>query len=184
VIRIEPLDKHEGFEFTDETRGDVIPKEFKKPIEQGIVDSTRSGVLGGYPVVGVRAVLVDGSWHEEDSTDIAFRAAGSIAFRNAMNQADPVLLEPIIDVEIVVPEQYLGEVIADLSCRRGRVVGTTIRADGHVVAAVVPLAEMFGYATKLRSLTQGRALYSTQFSCYAPVPRGESDKLLAGASWG
>jgi elongation factor G len=137
-----------------------------------------NGVIAGFPMMGVKATLLDGSYHEVDSSDIAFRAAGSIAFRNAASKAVPRLLEPIMDVEVVLPEEYMGEVIADLTSRRGKIAGMFSRSDARIVAATVPLAEMFGYATRLRSLTQGRAVYTMQFSRYSPLPEAIEEQLV------
>jgi elongation factor G len=136
-----------------------------------------AGVVAGYPLVDIRATLIDGSYHEVDSSELAFRIAGSMALREGVTKADPVLLEPIVDVEVVVPEDYLGEVMGDLNARRGRIRGIIPRKDAQVVAASVPLAEMFGYATALRSLTQGRAIYTMQFSRYEPVPESLLESL-------
>lgn len=170
VLEIEPLPRGAGFEFVDRTTGGVVPKEFHKAIEQGTREAMESGVLAGYPVIDVRATLVDGSYHEVDSSELAFKIAGSLAFKDAAQRAQPVLLEPIMKVEVTTPEAYLGDVLSDLNARRGRIQAMEERAGMRVVTALVPLAEMFGYATDLRSMTQGRASYTMEFSHYEEVP--------------
>ncbi len=180
-IRVEPL-RGGGFEFVNEIRDGQIPKEFIPAVKSGVESALENGILAGYPMVDVRVTLLSGSHHDVDSTDIAFRAAGSIALREAATKATAVLLEPIVQVEVVVPEQYVGEVIADLSARGGRIEGTRMRSDARIVDAAVPLGRMFGYATALRSLSQGRAVYTTQFSHYAEVSREKQEKILSG--WG
>ncbi|MEW6686431.1 MAG: elongation factor G [Candidatus Edwardsbacteria bacterium] len=170
-LRLEPIPLVKGFEFTSEIVGGTIPKEFIPAVEKGVREARENGVVAGYPVIGFRATLFDGSYHEVDSSDIAFKIAGSIAFQEAMKKGEPALLEPIMEVEVVTPEAYLGEVIGDLSARRGKIMGITHRKDSQVIAALVPLAEMFGYATCLRSLTQGRAIYTMEFSRYEEVPK-------------
>jgi elongation factor G len=177
VIEIE--NNAEGDEFVFENRivGGTVPREYIPAVEAGIKDAMTAGILAGYPVVGVKAALLDGSYHEVDSSEIAFRMAGSIAARDAMRRAVPVVLEPIMDVEVVVPEEYMGDVMADLNSRRGKVGGMFRRSDAQVIAARVPLAEMFGYATTLRSLTQGRAVYTMQFARYEKLPKDVSDQL-------
>jgi elongation factor G len=171
----------EGDEFVFENRivGGAVPREYIPAVEAGVKDALTAGILAGYPVVGVRAALLDGSYHEVDSSEIAFRMAGSIAAREAMRKAVPVVLEPIMDVEVVVPEEYMGDVMADLNSRRGKVGGMFRRSDAQVIAARVPLAEMFGYATTLRSLTQGRAVYTMQFARYEKLPKDVSDQLAS-----
>jgi len=170
VVEIEPLPRGAGFEFVDRTTGGVVPKEFHKAIEQGIREAMETGVLAGYPVIDVRVTLVDGSYHEVDSSELAFKIAGSLAFKDAAQRAQPVLLEPIMKVEVTTPEAYLGDVLSDLNARRGRIQAMEERAGMRVVVALVPLAEMFGYATDLRSMTQGRASYTMEFSHYEEVP--------------
>jgi elongation factor G len=170
VVEIEPLPRGAGFEFVDRTTGGVVPKEFHRAIEQGIREAMETGVLAGYPVIDVRATLVDGSYHEVDSSELAFKIAGSLAFKDAAQRAQPVLLEPIMKVEVTTPEAYLGDVLSDLNARRGRIQAMEERAGMRVVVALVPLAEMFGYATDLRSMTQGRASYTMEFSHYEEVP--------------
>lgn len=178
LVALEPL-KSGRFEFENRIVGGKIPREFISPIERGLKDSMENGVIAGFPMTGVKAILLDGSYHEVDSSDLAFRAAGAIAFREAAKQAKPRLLEPIMNVEVVVPEEYMGEVIGDLTSRRGKIGGMFNRSDARVVAASVPLAEMFGYATELRSLTQGRAVYTMQFSRYEPLPDNLEAQLVS-----
>ncbi|MDZ7288827.1 MAG: elongation factor G [candidate division KSB1 bacterium] len=177
VIEIEPSEPGKGFEFESKIVGGVIPKEYIKPTMEGIRQAMQTGVLAGYPMVDIKATLLDGSYHEVDSSEMAFKIAGSMAFKEAAKKAEPVLLEPLMDVEVVVPEEYLGQVMGDLNSRRGRIRGFVPRRDAQVVAASVPLGEMFGYATTLRSLTQGRAIYTMQFSHYAPVPQALAESL-------
>jgi len=169
-INLEPLPSGEGFVFEDKIVGGVIPKEFISPVEAGIKEALETGVYAGYPMVDLKVTLVDGSYHEVDSSEMAFKIAGSIAFKDAAKKADPVLLEPIMKVEVITPEEYMGDVMGDLNGRRGRIEGMTSRAAARIVKANVPLAEMFGYATDLRSKTQGRATYVMQFSHYSEVP--------------
>jgi elongation factor G len=181
-IRIEPLTDG-GVEFESRVSDGEIPKEFVPSVESGILSALENGIIAGYPVVNVRVTLLGGSYHEVDSSDIAFKAAGSIALREAAMKARPTLLWPIVSVEVVSPEQFVGEVIADLNARGGRIEGTRMRSDSRVVDATVPLGKMFGYATALRSLTQGRAVYTTQFSHYGEVPRERQEQILAGWGW-
>ncbi len=177
-IRIRPTDEAE-FVFHDMITGGSIPREFIKPIEEGIREAMENGPLAGYPVSGIEIDLYDGSYHDVDSSEIAFKIAGSLAFKEGARAAIPVLLEPVMDVEVVTPEEYMGEVIGDLNSRRGRVQNMVSRAGAQVIAARVPLAEMFGYATDLRSLTQGRANYSMQFNNYESAPQSVSDAVVA-----
>ncbi len=159
-IRLEPNEPGKGYEFVNEVVGGVIPKEFIKPVDQGIKEAMEGGVLAGYEMVDVKATLYDGSYHDVDSNEMAFKIAGSMAFKEAARKASPVLLEPVMSVEVVVPEEYMGTIIGDLSSRRGRIEGIEHRAGSQVIKAMVPLAEMFGYATNMRSNTQGRATFS------------------------
>lgn len=176
-IEIEP-NRGKGYEFIDAIVGGVIPKEFIPAVDQGIREAMQNGIIAGYPVVDVKVTLFDGSYHEVDSSDLAFKIAASIAFKEAAKQAEPVLLEPIMEVEVVTPDGYLGDVIGDLNSRRGRIEGINMRKDGQVVKALVPLAEMFGYATRLRSITQGRAIYTMQFHHYEEVPQQIADMII------
>jgi elongation factor G len=178
-IRIEPLGKGAGFEFVDATKGGVIPRQFIPAVEDGIVEAMESGVLAGYPMVDIKATLLDGKYHEVDSSELAFKIAGSLAFREAAQKADAVLLEPVMAVEVVTPQEFMGEVIGDLNSRRGRILDMESRAGAQVIDARVPLASMFGYATRLRSITQGRATYTMQFAAYEPVPHQIYQELTA-----
>jgi elongation factor G len=177
-IEVAPNEKGKGFAFENAIVGGVIPREYIKPIEQGIAESMRNGVLAGYPVEDVMVKLFDGSFHEVDSSEMAFKIAGSIAFKNAARKADPVILEPIMAVEVVTPEEYMGDVIGDLNSRRGKISGMTPRKDAQVIKAAVPLSEMFGYSTILRSMTQGRAIYTMEISHYDEVPRSIADQII------
>jgi elongation factor G len=183
TLRVEPLGEGGGFEFVDETKDGVIPREFIPAVEDGVRSAVDNGILVGYSMIDIRVVLTGGEYHDVDSTDIAFRASGSIAFRAAAEKASPVLLEPVVELEVVVPEQYVGEVIADLNARGGRIEGTSLRGESRVVDATVPLGRTFGYATALRSLTQGRGIYTTQFSHYAEVPREKFEKIMKDWGW-
>jgi elongation factor G len=178
VINLEPAGQGAGFVFEDKIVGGVIPREFIGPVEDGIAEALENGVLAGYPVVDVKVELTDGSYHDVDSSEMAFKIAGSMAFKEAARAAKPVLLEPIMDVEVVVPGDYLGDVMGDLSSRRGKIGGMTQRGEAHVIGASVPLAEMFGYSTTLRSMSQGRAVYSMQFSHYEEVPKSKADEII------
>jgi elongation factor G len=178
VINLEPTEPGAGFIFEDKIVGGVIPREFIKPVEAGIKEALENGVLAGYPVVDVKATLVYGSYHDVDSSEMAFKIAGSMAFKEAARQARPIILEPIMEVEVVAPSDYLGDVIGDLSSRRGKIGGMTQRGDAQVVAADVPLAEMFGYSTTLRSMSQGRAVYSMQFDHYEEVPKSVAEEII------
>ena len=179
VFEIEPIEGGK-FEFEDRIVGGVIPKEFITAVEKGLEEAIQSGVLGGYPVIGVKVALVDGSYHEVDSSEMAFKIAASMGFKEAMKKADPVLMEPVMLVEVVTPEEYLGDVIGDLSSRRGRIDGMEMKANARMVRAFVPLVGMFGYATDLRSKTSGRANYSMQFDHYEQTPAEISEKILQG----
>ncbi|GAB6066477.1 elongation factor G [Aquifex pyrophilus] len=178
IIEIEPLPRGKGFEFIDDIHGGVIPKEFIPSVEKGVKEAMQNGILAGYPVVDVRVRLFDGSYHEVDSSDIAFQVAGSLAFKDAAKKADPVLLEPIMEVEVETPEDYVGDVIGDLNSRRGKIMGMENKGNITVVKAHVPLAEMFGYATTLRSLTQGRGTFIMRFSHYDEVPQHIAEKII------
>jgi elongation factor G len=178
-LRIEPMEKGAGFEFVDGTKGDAIPRNFIKPIENGIKEAMDNGVLAGYPMVDLRATLLDGKSHDVDSSELAFKIAGSIAFKEACERAEAVLLEPVMDVEVVTPQEFMGEVIGDLNSRRGKILDMESRAGAQVIEARVPLATMFGYATRLRSITQGRANYTMQFGAYEQVPQNIFQELMA-----
>ena len=181
VLRVEPLGRGKGFEFVDAIKGGVVPREYIPAVEKGVREATERGILAGYPMVDVRVTLLDGSYHEVDSSEIAFKIAASIAFQEAAKRADPVILEPIMMVEVVVPEEFSGSVFGDLNGRRGKIQGMEMRGGVQVIRATVPLAEMFGYATDLRSMTQGRATYTMQFSHYEPVPQAISQEITAKA---
>ena len=178
-IVLAPRKAGEGFEFVNEIVGGAIPREFIKPIEEGIREAMSAGVLAGYPVDDVSVTLADGSFHEVDSSELAFKIAGSLAFKDAARRAAPVLLEPVMRVEVVVPEEYMGDVIADLTGRRGRIVSMEARGGTQIVNSRVPLSEMFGYATDLRSRTQGRATYTMHFDRYEQAPQAVSDEIVA-----
>jgi len=181
VINFEPTPPGGGFVFEDKIVGGVIPREFIKPVEAGIREALENGVLAGYPMVDVKATLVFGSYHDVDSSEMAFKIAGSMAVKEAARMAHPVLLEPVMEVEVVSPSDFLGDVIGDLSSRRGKIGGMTQRGDAQVVAADVPLAEMFGYSTTLRSMTQGRAVYTMQFDHYEEVPKNIAEQIISKA---
>ena len=178
-IRLEPNEAGKGYEFVNEIVGGVVPKEYIKPIDQGMQEAMEGGVLAGYPMVDVKATLYDGSYHEVDSNEMAFKIAGSMAFKEAARKASPVILEPVMAVEVVVPEDFAGAIMGDLSSRRGRIEGMEHRAGSQVIKAIVPLAEMFGYATHMRSSTQGRATYSMHFARYEEAPRSVSEEIIA-----
>jgi elongation factor G len=178
-IRLEPNLPGKGYEFINDVVGGVIPKEFIKPVDQGIKEAMEGGVLAGYEMVDVKVTLYDGSYHDVDSNEMAFKIAGSMAFKEAARKASPVLLEPVMSVEVVVPEEYMGTIIGDLSSRRGRIEGIEHRAGSQVIKAMVPLAEMFGYATNMRSSTQGRATFSMHFSRYEEAPRAVAEEIVA-----
>jgi len=178
-LRIEPLEKGGGFEFVDGTKGGSIPGNFIPSVEDGVKEAMENGMLAGYPMVDIRATVTDGKYHEVDSSEIAFRIAGAMAFKEACEKASPVLLEPVMDVEVVTPQEFMGDVIGDLNSRRGKILDMEGRAGAQVIEARVPLANMFGYATRLRSMTQGRANYTMQFGAYEPVPQNIFEELTA-----
>ena len=181
TIEIEPLEPGSGFVFENAIVGGVIPKEYIPAVEKGIEEALRNGIVAGYPMVDLKVSLTDGSYHDVDSSEMAFKIAGSIAFKEACAKAKPRLLEPIFDVEVVVPDEYMGDIIGDLSSRRGRIGGMFQRGTARVIAASVPLAEMFGYANRMRSISQGRAVYSMQFSRYETLPSAVADEIVAKA---
>jgi len=183
-IRLEPQEPGKGYEFENEIVGGVVPREYIKPVDQGIQEAMEGCVLAGYPVVDVKVALYDGSYHEVDSNEMAFKIAGSMAFKEAARRASPVLLEPVMAVEVVTPEDFAGTIMGDLSSRRGRIEGMEHRAGSQVIKAIVPLAEMFGYATHMRSSTQGRAEYSMHFARYEEVPRSVADEIIGKAQGG
>ena len=178
-IRLEPQPPGTGYEFVNEIVGGVVPKEYIKPVDQGIREAMEGGVLAGYEMVDIKASLYDGSYHDVDSSEIAFKIAGSMAFKEAARKASPVLLEPVMAVEVVVPEDFAGAIMGDLSSRRGRIEGMEHRAGSQVIKSIVPLAEMFGYATHMRSSTQGRATYSMHFARYEEAPRSVAEEIIA-----
>jgi elongation factor G len=178
VVKFEPNEYGKGYEFEDKTRGGVIPREYIKSIEDGIEEAMATGEVAGYPVVDVRATLLDGSYHEVDSSEMAFRIAASKAFRDAAKKANPILLEPVMEVEVVAPDEYMGDVIGDLNSRRGKVSSVDLRNKNRIIKSEVPLSEMFGYATDLRSKTQGRATFSMQFKKYEPIPGRIADEII------
>ncbi len=177
-IKMEPKERGTGYEFVNQIVGGVIPKEYIPAVDAGIQEAMLNGILGGYPVLDVKVTLYDGSYHEVDSSEMAFKIAGSMAFKEGMKKGNPVLLEPIMKVEVVVPEEYMGDVMGDINSRRGRVEGMESRSGAQVIRGYVPLAEMFGYATDLRSKTQGRGTYTMQFSHYEPAPNSVAEKVL------
>ena len=177
-LKVEPMERGKGFEFVNDVVGGSIPREFVNPVQKGVEEALSSGVLGGYPVVDVKVSLYDGSYHDVDSSELAFKIAGAMGLRAGLGQASPVLLEPIMKVEVDTPEEYLGYVIGDLNARRGRILGMEAKGTKQVVLAQVPLAHMIGYATALRSGTQGRASYSMEFECYREVPKHVQDEIV------
>ena len=178
VINVEPLGSGSGFVFEDLVKGGVIPREYISSVEQGIKEALETGILAGYPVIDLKVELIDGSYHDVDSSEMAFKIAGSMAIKDGIRRSKPVLLEPVMDVEVVTPSDYMGDIIGDLSSRRGKIGGMTDRGDAQVIGASVPLGEMFGYATTLRSLSQGRAVYTMQFACYEEVPKSKADEII------
>ena len=179
VINIMPADQGQGFVFEDKIVGGVIPREFIKPVEAGIKEALENGIYAGYPMVDVKVELVYGSYHDVDSSEMAFKIAGSMAVKEGVRLASPVLLEPVMNVEVVSPETYMGDVLGDISSRRGRIGGMTQRGEAQVISASVPLSEMFGYSTKLRSMSQGRAVYSMEFAHYEEVPKAKAEEIIA-----
>ncbi|MDA0986500.1 MAG: elongation factor G [Bacteroidetes bacterium] len=177
-IELEPNEKGKGFDFEDAVVGGSVPREFIKPTMEGIKEALKNGVLAGYPIEDVKVKLIDGSFHPVDSSEMAFKIAGSMAFQAAAKKANPVLLEPMMGVEVVTPEEYMGDVMGDLSSRRGKIEGMTTRKDAQVIKSLVPLSEMFGYSTQLRSMTQGRAHYTMQFSHYDEAPKSIAEEII------
>ncbi len=178
-LEVEPQEAGKGYEFVDAIKGGVVPREYIPAVDKGIQEATNNGVLAGFPVVDIKVTLIDGSYHEVDSSEMAFKIAGSMGFKEGCQKASPIILEPIMSVEVVVPEDYMGDVIGDLNSRRGRIMGMDSRAGAQVVSAMVPLASMFGYSTDLRSATQGRATYTMTFDHYEPVPKSVAEEIVA-----
>ncbi|MEO6077288.1 MAG: elongation factor G, partial [Candidatus Andersenbacteria bacterium] len=176
-IRLEPQERGAGVEYEQAIKGGVIPQEYLPAIGKGVDEAAKNGVVAGFPVVDVKATAFDGSYHDVDSSEIAFKIAGSMAFREAMKNADPVILEPIMKVEVVTPEQYMGDVVGDLNSRRGQIISLTDRPNLKVIDATVPLGSMFGYATTVRSMSQGRANYTMHFDHYEEVPRNVQEEI-------
>ena len=181
VINIAPMEPGQGFHFEDKVVGGTVPREYIGPVEQGIKEALENGILAGYPMVDIKVELTDGSYHEVDSSEMAFKIAGSMAFKEGAARAHPVILEPMMKVEVVVPEAYMGDVLGDLSARRGKIGGMMQRGEAQVIASTVPLGEMFGYSTKLRSMSQGRAVYSMEFSHYDEVPKSKAEEIVSKA---
>lgn len=178
-VTVEPLERGQGFVFMDETRGSVIPREFISSTQDGIREAMEAGILAGFPVIDIKATLIDGSWHEVDSTPLAFKIAGSLAFRDAATKAKPVLLEPLMQLEVATLDEYLGDIVGDLNARRGKIEGMEMRAGSRIIKSLVPLAEMFGYATVLRTLTQGRGVFSMEFLRYEQTPPQVAEEIIA-----
>ena len=178
IIKLEPQEKGAGYEFVDKIVGGTIPREYIKSVDAGIREALETGIYAGFPVVDVKATLFDGSYHEVDSSEMAFKIAGSMAVKEAFVKADPAVLEPIMRVEVTMPTEFMGDVIGDLNSRRGQMEGIESRGSTEVVRAFVPLAQMFGYVTDLRSMTQGRATSSMEFSHYAEVPASIASELV------
>ncbi|MCL6457201.1 MAG: elongation factor G, partial [Gorillibacterium sp.] len=179
-IELEPMEPGgPGYEFVNKIVGGVVPREYIPAVDAGIREAMENGILAGYPMVDIRATIYDGSYHEVDSSEMAFKIAGSMAFKNGAEKANPVLLEPIFKVEVVVPEEYMGDVMGDLNSRRGRIEGMDARHGAQIIRSKVPLSEMFGYSTTLRSRTQGRGVYSMELSHYEEVPKSISEEIIA-----
>jgi elongation factor G len=179
-LRVEPLSQGTGFEFKDEIKGGIIPREFIPAVEKGVKEAVQKGVVAGYPIVDLRVALYDGSFHEVDSSEFAFKIAGSISLQEAAKKAKPVLLEPLMKLEVVVPAEFLGDTLGDLAARRGRIKETKDRLQLKVIEGEVPLSEMFGYATSLRSLTEGRGTFTMEFSRYEEVPTNIAQEIIEG----
>jgi elongation factor G len=178
-LELEPQEPGAGYEFIDAIKGGVVPREYIPAVDKGIKEAMDTGVLAGFPVVDIKVSLIDGSYHDVDSSEMAFKIAGSMGFKEGCAKASPVLLEPIMSVEVVVPEEHMGDVIGDLNSRRGRIMGMESRAGAQVISSMVPLATMFGYATDLRSATQGRATYTMTFHHYEQVPKSVAEEIVA-----
>ncbi len=182
-LRVEPTTNGTSFKFENKIIGAAIPREYIPAIEKGIKEAMSNGAVAGYPLTGLKATLFDGSYHEVDSSEIAYKVAASMALQEAVRKARPVILEPVMDVEVVCPEMYMGNVVGDLNLRRGKISGMVPRSNVQVITAVVPLAEMFGYATALRNISQGRGSYTMQFSRYAPLPKEVATKLFSNTMY-
>jgi elongation factor G len=178
-LTIEPQAPGKGFEFVNRIVGGAIPREYIPAVQKGVIGAMEKGVLAGYPMVDIKVTLFDGSYHEVDSSEMAFKIAGSMGFKEGARQANPILLEPMMSVEIITPEEFMGQVVSDLNSRRGKTTKVEYRAGTDVISGEVPLANMFGYATDLRSLTQGRATFTLQFCHYSPVPLSVSEEILS-----
>jgi elongation factor G len=178
-LTVESQESGKGFTFENKVVGGAIPKEYIPAVEKGIREAMTSGVVAGYPMVDFKVTLFDGSYHDVDSSEIAFKIAGSMGFKEATKKANPALLEPIMDLEVIVPEEYMGDVIGNLSSKRGKILGMKMRGGAQVISAQVPLSEMFGYSTDLRSMTQGRGVFTMQFAQYDVVPKNISDEIIA-----
>jgi elongation factor G len=180
-VKFEPQPRGKGFEFVDAIRGAAIPRQFISPVKSGIKEAMETGVLAGFPVVDLKATLYDGSYHEVDSSELAFKMAGSIALREGVRKAKPILLEPIMKLEVVTPEEFLGDIMGDLNAKRGHISKVDSQGETFVIHCLIPLAESFGYATSLRSLTQGRATHSLEFHSYEPLPDNLKDEIIEKA---
>jgi elongation factor G len=178
-LTIEPQTSGKGFEFINRIVGGAIPREYIPAVKKGVAEAMEKGVFAGYPMVDIKVTLIDGSYHEVDSSEMAFKIAGSLGFKEGVRQANPILLEPLMSIEIITPEEFMGQVVSDLTSRRGKTTKVEYRGGTSVIAGEVPLAKMFGYATDLRSLTQGRATFTLQFSHYSPVPSSVSEEILS-----
>ena len=181
-LKIEPLEVGKGYEFVNGIVGGAVPREFIPAVDKGIQEAVQTGVIAGYPIVDVKVTIFDGSYHDVDSNEMAFKIAGSMGFKEGFRKAKPVLLEPIMKVEVVTPEDYYGDIVGDLSRRRGQIIGMEDGPSGKVVTAEVPLAEMFQYSTSMRSMSQGRATYTMEFSKYLEVPSNVADAVMKRAS--
>jgi elongation factor G len=181
-LRVEPNERSKGFEFVNAIVGGAVPKEYIKPVENGVKETLENGIIAGYPMIDVKVTLYDGSYHDVDSNEMAFKTAGSLAIREAVRKAGAILLEPIMLVEVTTSEEFYGDVIGDLNRRRGTILGMESRSSMYVVRGHVPLAEMFGYVNDLRSMTSGRANYTMEFAHYDPVPKNIADEIIAKKS--
>jgi elongation factor G len=181
VLQVEPNEPGAGFAFENKIIGGVVPREYIGPVEAGVKEAMLTGVVAGFPIVDVKVTLLDGSYHEVDSSELAFKIAGSIGFKEACRKADPVILEPMMRLEVVTPDDFMGDVMGDINARRGKIEGMEQRGNTQIVRGYVPLAEMFGYATSLRSMTQGRAQHTMSFAYYEQVPRALAEEITSSA---